>query len=198
MGDMFELGIVDPVKVSRVALENAVSVAALMLTTESVVGIVSACGRIPATRTNTFGQMRKSPLPVQVQSSSRRILRTGSARRTSGESSEPISKHAPNAAVSPPISPLDNPCRFPATTITINTPGKMKLAGPKRSAQVLRNGCAQRKRKPSAIWERIAERSGSRFSWKGVRILSSETVWCACRDSEPIQGSVQDRRFRKN
>jgi chaperonin GroEL len=37
-GDMFELGIVDPVKVSRVALENAVSVASLMLTTESVVG----------------------------------------------------------------------------------------------------------------------------------------------------------------
>jgi len=38
MGDMFDLGIIDPVKVSRVALENAVSVAALMLTTESVVG----------------------------------------------------------------------------------------------------------------------------------------------------------------
>ncbi len=38
MGDMFELGIIDPVKVSRVALENAVSVAALMLTTETVVG----------------------------------------------------------------------------------------------------------------------------------------------------------------
>ena len=36
-GDMFELGILDPVKVTRVALENAVSVAALMLTTESVV-----------------------------------------------------------------------------------------------------------------------------------------------------------------
>jgi len=38
MGDMFDLGIIDPVKVSRVALENAVSVASLMLTTESVVG----------------------------------------------------------------------------------------------------------------------------------------------------------------
>jgi chaperonin GroEL len=37
-GDMFDLGILDPVKVTRVALENAVSVAALMLTTESVVG----------------------------------------------------------------------------------------------------------------------------------------------------------------
>jgi chaperonin GroEL len=37
-GDMFELGIIDPAKVSRVAMENAVSVAALMLTTEAVVG----------------------------------------------------------------------------------------------------------------------------------------------------------------
>jgi hypothetical protein len=38
MGDMFELGIIDPVKVTRVALENAVSIAALMLTTEAAVG----------------------------------------------------------------------------------------------------------------------------------------------------------------
>ena len=37
MGNMFELGILDPVKVARVALENAVSVAALMLTTEAAV-----------------------------------------------------------------------------------------------------------------------------------------------------------------
>ena len=36
-GDMFELGIVDPVKVSRSALENAVSIAALVLTTETLV-----------------------------------------------------------------------------------------------------------------------------------------------------------------
>src|SRR5690606_8457447 len=32
-GDMFELGIVDPVKVTRSALENAVSISALVLTT---------------------------------------------------------------------------------------------------------------------------------------------------------------------
>jgi chaperonin GroEL len=38
MGDMFELGIIDPVKVSRAAIENAVSVAALMLTTAAAVG----------------------------------------------------------------------------------------------------------------------------------------------------------------
>ena len=42
MGDMFKLGIIDPVKVTRVALENAVSVAALMLTTEAAVGELPA------------------------------------------------------------------------------------------------------------------------------------------------------------
>jgi chaperonin GroEL len=42
MGDMYKLGILDPVKVSRAALENAVSVAALMLTTESVVADIPA------------------------------------------------------------------------------------------------------------------------------------------------------------
>ena len=42
LGDMFALGIIDPVKVVRVALQNAVSVAALMLTTESLVGEIPA------------------------------------------------------------------------------------------------------------------------------------------------------------
>ena len=36
-GDMFELGIVDPVKVVRSALENAASVSSMVLTTESLV-----------------------------------------------------------------------------------------------------------------------------------------------------------------
>jgi chaperonin GroEL len=36
-GDMLEMGIVDPVKVTRTALENAVSIAAMILTTESLV-----------------------------------------------------------------------------------------------------------------------------------------------------------------
>ncbi len=36
-GDMFEKGIIDPAKVTRSALENAVSIAALVLTTESLV-----------------------------------------------------------------------------------------------------------------------------------------------------------------
>jgi chaperonin GroEL len=36
-GDMFEQGVIDPAKVSRVALQNAASVASLLLTTETVV-----------------------------------------------------------------------------------------------------------------------------------------------------------------
>ena len=36
-GNMFELGIIDPVKVTRSALENAASVAAMVLTTESMI-----------------------------------------------------------------------------------------------------------------------------------------------------------------
>ena len=47
-GDMFELGIVDPVKVVRSALENAASVSAMMLTTESLVAeIPQAAGAAP-------------------------------------------------------------------------------------------------------------------------------------------------------
>ena len=36
-GDMISMGIVDPVKVTRSALQNAASVASMVLTTESVV-----------------------------------------------------------------------------------------------------------------------------------------------------------------
>lgn len=35
--DMFSVGIIDPVKVTRIALENAVSVASMILTTEVLV-----------------------------------------------------------------------------------------------------------------------------------------------------------------
>jgi len=35
--DMFKTGIIDPVKVERVALQNAISVASLLLTTEATV-----------------------------------------------------------------------------------------------------------------------------------------------------------------
>ncbi len=36
-GDMVELGIIDPAKVTRSAVENAVSVAGMILTTESLI-----------------------------------------------------------------------------------------------------------------------------------------------------------------
>jgi len=39
-GDMLEMGIIDPTKVVRVALQNAASIAALMITTEAMIAIV--------------------------------------------------------------------------------------------------------------------------------------------------------------
>ena len=36
-GDLFEKGVIDPVRVTRLALENAASIAALLLTTEALV-----------------------------------------------------------------------------------------------------------------------------------------------------------------
>ena len=36
-GDMFKTGIVDPAKVTRSALENAASIAAMVLTTETLI-----------------------------------------------------------------------------------------------------------------------------------------------------------------
>ena len=37
-GDMLEMGILDPTKVTRTALQNAASIAGLMITTEAMVG----------------------------------------------------------------------------------------------------------------------------------------------------------------
>ena len=39
-GDLFEQGVIDPVKVVRTALQNAASVAALLLTTEALIAEV--------------------------------------------------------------------------------------------------------------------------------------------------------------
>lgn len=47
-GDMVELGIVDPTKVSRTALQNAASVAGLMITTEAMVAEVPKEDKAPA------------------------------------------------------------------------------------------------------------------------------------------------------
>ena len=46
-GDMYELGIVDPVKVTRSALENAVSISSLVLTTETLVAEIPVAAVAP-------------------------------------------------------------------------------------------------------------------------------------------------------
>ena len=45
-GDMMEMGIIDPTKVVRVALQNAASVAGLMITTEVMVGELPRSGAL--------------------------------------------------------------------------------------------------------------------------------------------------------
>jgi chaperonin GroEL len=40
-GNLYELGIIDPVKVTRTAVENAASVSSLLLTTECIITTVS-------------------------------------------------------------------------------------------------------------------------------------------------------------
>ena len=45
-GDMIEMGILDPTKVTRTALQNAASVSGLMLTTEAKIGRASCRERV--------------------------------------------------------------------------------------------------------------------------------------------------------
>jgi chaperonin GroEL len=49
-GDMMKMGIIDPTKVVRVALQNAASVAGLMITTEAMVGELPRSGALGAGR----------------------------------------------------------------------------------------------------------------------------------------------------
>ena len=46
--DMFKAGIIDPVKVERIALQNAVSVASLLLTTEATISELKEDKPMPA------------------------------------------------------------------------------------------------------------------------------------------------------
>jgi chaperonin GroEL len=46
--DMFEAGIIDPAKVTRTALQNASSIAGLLLTTEAVITEVKEKEKAPA------------------------------------------------------------------------------------------------------------------------------------------------------
>jgi chaperonin GroEL len=57
-GDMVEMGIIDPTKVTRLALQNAVSVAGLMLTTEAaVVSLPEQGSSLPAMPEGMNGMM---------------------------------------------------------------------------------------------------------------------------------------------
>jgi chaperonin GroEL len=60
-GNMIELGIIDPAKVTRSAVQNAASIAALVLTTEAVVAEKpkdeSAAGAMPMGGGNPYGGM---------------------------------------------------------------------------------------------------------------------------------------------
>jgi chaperonin GroEL len=55
-GDMLEMGIIDPTKVVRVALQNAASVAGLMITTEAMVGELPK-PEVPARGMDEMGMM---------------------------------------------------------------------------------------------------------------------------------------------
>ena len=65
-GDMFELGIVDPLKVVRSALENAASVSAMVLTTESLVAEIPdmaiVAGTTPGGVLIMLERLRSGPL----------------------------------------------------------------------------------------------------------------------------------------
>ncbi|MCC7365604.1 MAG: chaperonin GroEL [Dehalococcoidia bacterium] len=74
-GDMFELGIVDPVKVSRSALENAASISALVLTTETLVAEIPQPPMAAPPPPEDYSRDGGSPLPV---------VRTGAPPRTRG------------------------------------------------------------------------------------------------------------------
>ena len=64
-GDMFEQGIIDPAKVTRSALENAASIAGMILTTEALITDMpekkeAAAGPVTATATT----WTTSPRPI--------------------------------------------------------------------------------------------------------------------------------------
>jgi len=56
-GDMIKAGVIDPAKVTRLALQNAASIAALMLTTEALVADIKEEGMIAAAGVGQGGGM---------------------------------------------------------------------------------------------------------------------------------------------
>jgi chaperonin GroEL len=56
-GDMVKAGVIDPAKVTRLALQNAASIAALMLTTEALVADIKEEGQKAAAGAGHGGGM---------------------------------------------------------------------------------------------------------------------------------------------
>ena len=56
-GDMVKAGVIDPAKVTRLALQNAASIAALMLTTEALVAEIKEEGQKAAAGAGHGGGM---------------------------------------------------------------------------------------------------------------------------------------------
>jgi len=56
-GDMIKAGVIDPAKVTRLALQNAASIAALMLTTEALVADIKEVGTLAAAGAGHGGGM---------------------------------------------------------------------------------------------------------------------------------------------
>jgi chaperonin GroEL (HSP60 family) len=60
-GDMIEFGILDPTKVTRTALQNAASIAGLMITTEAMVAELPKNGRMGGRSGPTVPRNTRSP-----------------------------------------------------------------------------------------------------------------------------------------
>ena len=56
-GDMMEMGVLDPTKVVRVALQNAASIAGLMITTEATIAELPQEEKMPAPGMGEMGMM---------------------------------------------------------------------------------------------------------------------------------------------
>jgi hypothetical protein len=138
-----------------------------------------------------LGHATNPASPTAAHSSLSRIARIDRRRRNMPERTAPTTAQPPKAAMSAPISPLARPWRLPITTTASISPVNTKFENEKINATVRRNGCRQRKRKPSAICERIRAVSASRSSWNGVRIATRVTTEKRYETASTTNGSAR-------
>ena len=149
-------------------------------------------------------EARHSRSTSRARAAGRREREAGGARAATA--SEPSSRQAPKRGDEhSDLAARESLLASPMTTTASSTPGPMKFASPKSSAHVRRNGRPQRKRKPSASRVRSDAWCGSRSSWNGVRIASSERVENAYetastrngqRAGDPEERAAERRRRR--